>query len=76
MQLIDEHYPAPGNLYNTKVPMDPGSFTLISPGTCSNLNETLVDVGYVGAFDPNASCNPATGPCDWLSKPWNSLEKN
>jgi hypothetical protein len=75
-ELIDENYPASGDLYDTTVPIDGGAFTLISARPCSDLNETMVDVSYVGAFDPAAGCTPSTGPCDWLRKPWNSFEKN
>lgn len=75
-QLIDQNYPAAGELYDTTVPIDPGSFTLISSRTCSDLNENLIDVNYIGAFDPTAGCNPVTGPCDWLTKPWVNFDKN
>lgn len=64
-------YPASGDLYDGRP-----TGTVISPATCSDLNDALEDATYVGAFDPAASCNVTTGPCDWLSEPWVSFAIN
>jgi hypothetical protein len=71
---VSTTFPAAGEVYQTQRP-GASAFTPTS-GACPAVRDTFDDTTYAGAFDPAASCNVATGPCDWLSKPWLNFDLN
>jgi hypothetical protein len=71
---VSTTYPAAGQLYDTRRP-GASAFTPTAGG-CPSIRDFFGDTTYAGAFDPAAACNPVTGPCDWLTKPWISFDVN
>lgn len=69
---VSTTFPAAGQLYSTTRP-GASAFTPTS-GVCPSIRDFFDDTTYAGAFDPAAACNVATGPCDWLTKPWVSFD--
>jgi len=65
-------FPAAGQIYSTTRP-GASAFTPTA-GACPAIRDFFDDTTYAGAFDPAAGCNTATGPCDWLTKPWVSFD--
>lgn len=65
-------FPGVGQLYDTT---RPGASPFApTAGACPAIRDFFDDTTYAGAFNPAAACSTASGPCDWLSKPWISFD--
>jgi hypothetical protein len=58
----------PPALLSGEVPQIQPTGTLPTASSCSDIDPSFEDSGYVGAIDPGASCTVTD--CDWMTTPW------